>query len=418
MRNSLICIFLSVFGLLACTEADDLTFRDADGVVVSFTTPGMTTGDVNTRAVSTYVPLDENTTVRILVYRRTGATADMATDTYIGENTYAANAFGALVACAVDSDGKINPDGTVKDLRLIQGNYDFYAITPALPVTKEASNNARKVSVNHGADYATSLTQQGVITTTSGAITLDVLDRKCSKLEFVFDRKSTNVSKIEIEEVVLTSMSDAPLVGMLAQNLPDASAWTTEIKMSGDEFKVDATNPWQATGDRILLPKPVGDFTVGMKLKFNGFTNVITLAPATISGLALAQGYRYVFKVTLKGGSIKLTLTVANWSETYNVNADNLGASNSVTINVGKWNNVDFDSSTGGSDNVTIGNWTGSVDWDEAMGEYPELSGTTIDGSTLWGEDNNSNSSTGGQDNVDNGDWGNSSNTNPGEIGR
>lgn len=417
MRNSLICIFLSVLGLLACTEADDLTYRDADGVVVSFTTPGMTTGDVNTRAVSSYVPLDENTTVRILVYRRTGATANMATDTYIGENTYVANAYGALLACKVDANGKVIA-GTATDLRLIQGKYDFYAITPALPVTPEAADNTRKVSVNHGVDYATSLTQQGEITTTSGAVTLDVLDRKCSKLEFAFDRKSTNVSKIDIEEVELANMSNAPLVGVLAQNLPDASAWTTKIKVNGGTFKVtDAAQPWKATGDTILLPKPAGDFTLGMKLKFNGFTNVITLTPATISGLAFAQGYRYLFKVTLKGGTIQLTLTVANWSETYNVSADDLGASNSVTINVGEWNNVDFNSSTGGSDNVTIGNWTGSVDWDDAMGEYPELSGTTIDGSALWGGGNNSDSSTGGKDDVDNGNWGNSSDTNPGGIG-
>ena len=403
MRNSLICIFLSVFGLLACTEADDLTYRDADGVVVSFTTPGMTTGDVNTRAVNSYVPLDENTTVRILVYRRTGATADMATDTYIGENTYAVtNTYGDLVACAVDANGKIDPAGTVKDLRLIQGKYDFYAITPALEVTKEASNNARKVSVNHGVDYATSLTENAVVTTTSGTVSLETLDRKCSLLQFAVDRKSENTTSIAIDEVTLTAMTNEPLSVRLAKDMGLAATTprTQSITLPGSMF-TPGIEVWQADGRKIVLPKWGADFKLGMKLKFNGTSAQTVLTPVDIAGLAFSQGTSYTFKIKLVGGSIRLDLIISGWDGDMNVNAGDMGASNSLTINVGTWNDVDFDGSTG---NVTgsTGTWEGNKDWEAELGKNP---GLTLPNTPIWTGDNSLNGSPGNITGNGNGSW-------------
>lgn len=432
MRNSLICIFLSVFGLMACTEADDLTFREGDGVVVNFTTPGLISGEVGVTRADPPVNLAKDVTVRILAYRRAaGATsANIASDTYIGENTYVADADGKLTACVVDANGN-KTTGTPTELRLIQGDYDFYAITPALPV----KSDHKTLDVKHGVDYATSLTTQSVAPG-SGTVNLTTLDRKCSKIEFNFDRKSTNVSQIAIDEVRLIDMSKGPLMGTLAQNLPNASVITDTIKLGSSVFTIDATDAYKATGSTIALPKPAGDLKLGMKLKFNGFNKVITLTPATIKGLALAKGTRYIFKVKLKGGSVVLTLTVADWSGTYNVNADDLGESNSLTLKVGEWENVDFNASTGGSQDVTIGDWTASKDWSDNLGEYPGLSSTTIGGSDIWGSGINTNPSTGGSSDAGNSGWGNevnddlnnngsnpnngwggSSNTNPGDIG-
>lgn len=399
MRNSLICIFLSALSLFACTEADDLVVRD--GVVVSFVTPGMNAGESEvTRAVNTYMPLDEGVTVRILVYRRKGTNPDLSADEFIGENTYVADDYGKLSACVVDANGnKIN--GTPTELSLIQGSYDFYAITPALPTV---SNDHKTISVKHGVDYATSLTTKA-IAPGAGTVPLTTLDRKCSKVEFNFDRKSSNVTEIQIDEVSLCDMSKAPLIGTLAENLPDASAKTDTVKLGSSDFKIDATTKYKATGDTIILPKPAGDFKVGMKLKFNGGTTQVTLKPATVKNLAFAQGTRYVFKVVLLGGSVKLTLTVADWAETYNITADNLGASNSLTIEVGEWNNVNFDASTGGNADTNIGDWAASSTWDDDLGKYPGLK-ATVNGSTGWGNENNFNPSTGGSSNVSGEDWG------------
>lgn len=395
---------------MACTEADDLTFREGDGVVVNFTTPGLISGEVGVTRADPPVNLAKDVTVRILAYRRVaGATsANIANDTYIGENTYVADADGKLTACVVDANGK-KTTGTPTELRLIQGDYDFYAITPALPV----KSDHKTLDVKHGVDYATSLTTQSVAPG-SGTVNLTTLDRKCSKIEFNFDRKSANVSQIAIDEVRLIDMSKSPLTGTLAQNLPNASVITDTIKLGGSVFTIDATNAYKATGSTIALPKPAGDFKLGMKLRFNGLSTQVSLSPATITGLALSKGTRYVFKVKLKGGSVTLTLVVADWDGTINVDAEDLGASNSLSIDVGQWEDIDFDAITGGG-NVggTIGNWTEDPNWSTEIGKHPDLSSTTVETPT-WGDATVDAPTGGGNGSMGNNDWDDGGTSTPG----
>lgn len=393
---------------MACTEADDLTFREGDGVVVNFTTPGLISGEVGVTRADPPVNLDEDVTVRILVYRRAGATADISVDDYIGENTYVADGNGNLTACVVDADGK-KIAGTPTELRLIQGNYDFYAITPALSV----KSDHKTLDVTHGVDYATSLTTQSVAPG-SGTVNLTTLDRKCSKIEFSFDRVGSNVNQIAIDEVRLIDMSEGPLTGTLAQNLPNASVITDIIKLGSSVFTIDVATPYKATGSTIALPKPVGDFKLGMKLRFNGLSTQVSLSPATITGLALAKGTRYVFKVKLKGGSVTLTLVVADWDGTFEVDADDLGASNSLSIDVGTWEGIDFDAITGGG-NVggTIGNWTEDPNWNTEIGKHPELSSTTIETPT-WGDATVDVPTGGGNGSMGNNGWDDGGTSTPG----
>ena len=401
MNRKIIWAFLSVFSLFACTEADDLTLRDDGGVVVSFTAPGIVAGEVGVTRAD--VNLAKDTTVRILVYRRTATNANMAADTYVGENTYKVKADGTLVATLVDSNGKVAA-GAATELRLIQGEYDFYAITPALPVKKEAANNARKVSVKHGVDYATSLTEKGKVTTSSGAITLTTLDRKCSLLEFAVDRKSANVTSIAIEEVTLDGMTNEPLNVFVAKDMGvvAATSRTQILTLLKSQFTI--TNGYQASGSQIVLPKWGADFKLGIKLKFNGNTTATTLSPATITGLAFSQGTRYIFSVKLVGGSIQLNLTVVGWEGDMNVNAGDIGASNSLTINVGTWENVvEFDGSTGNIIGTTTGTWEGNKEWNAELGKNP---GLTLPGTPTW-EDGTLNGSTGNTTGNSNGaGWG------------
>lgn len=400
MNRKIIWAFLSVFSLFACTEADDLTLRDDGGVVVSFTAPGVVAGEVGiTRAD---VKLAEDTTVRILVYRRIAANANMETDTYVGENTYKVKANGDLEACVVDKNGKITT-GTAKELRLIQGEYDFYAITPALPVAKEsANNNARKVSVKHGVDYATSLTEKGEVTTTSGAIALTTLDRKCSLLQFAVDRKSANVTSIVIDEVTLDSMTNEPLEVFMATDM-GVKATTNRnqsLTLPGSLFTI--TDSYKGSGSQIVLPKWGGTIKLGMKLKYNGSTSALTLAPAVIKGLAFSQGTRYIFNVKLLGGTIKLELTVTGWEGDINVDAGNIGENNSLTITVGTWTDVNLDGSSGNVTGTT-GTWEGDVNWDVELGKNP---GLTLPGTPTWIDGNVDGSTGNTTGNSDGTGWG------------
>ncbi|WP_455591052.1 BF2992 family fimbrillin-A clan protein [Bacteroides sp.] len=401
MNRKIIWAFLSVFCLFACTEVNDLVQRDDDGVVVSFTAPGLITGEVGatTRAD---VKLAEDSTVRILVYHRTGANANMANDTYINENTYKVKADGTLEACVVNDNGEIIA-GPAKDLRLIQGKYDFYAITPAIKAVQETSTSAHKVSVHHGRDYATSLTQQKEVTTTSGAVTLDVLDRKCSKVDFAVAPKYTNVNELTIKEATLELMAKGPIEGYVAKDLPAATDNTDKITVPSGMFSNDATAPAntiKVLGSTIVLPKSNTDFKLGLEVYYNGSSTSTVLTPAKIEGLAFKKGTRYTFSIKLNGGNVTLNLTVSGWTDV-NLNVDDLGATNSITVTVGSWSDVNFNTSLGGGNvDVSTGSWQPDVNWDVTLETNP---GLTAEGTFIW-EDANLDSSTGGGNVSGNGD--------------
>lgn len=390
MRNSLICIFLSVFGLMACTEADDLTFREGDGVVVNFTTPGLISGEVGVTRADPPVNLAKDVTVRILAYRRTGATANISSDTYIGENTYVADADGKLTACVVDANGK-KITGTPTELRLIQGDYDFYAITPAVE-TKD--NLHEEVEIGHGVDYATSLTTQS-IAPGSGTVNLNTLDRKCSMVDFAIAPKYNNVSSLSIKSATLESMAKSPLQGNLAQDLSAAATNDESVTVEQGLFKDDPEAPTdkiKILGSKVLLPKTKANFKLGMEVFFNGSSTSTVLTPATIKDLAFTKGNRYTFSIALKGGNVTLNLTVSGWTDV-NWNVDDLGATNSITVTVGTWTDVNFDTSIGGGNvDITTGTWQPDVNWDITLETNP---GLTAEGAFTW-EDANVDSSTGG----------------------
>ncbi len=88
--------------------------------------------------------LSAGSTVRVAAYKRraSGATADIAQDTYVSEAAYEVQEDGSLKPCAVDSEGKVTSSAG-DAMRLSAGAYDFYALTPALPF----ADDHRSVSV-------------------------------------------------------------------------------------------------------------------------------------------------------------------------------------------------------------------------------------------------------------------------------
>ena len=140
-----------------------------------------------------------------------------------------------------DADtGRIDPSGIKTEgaspLRLMAGTYDFYAITPALALEKDATDGSTlavpaKVSVHHGDDFASSLTGEVEVlsdgsvrqpdpanvgskkTQTGGKVELIILDRKCSRIEFnVVRNTETAFDKLEIVSAKMTKMTKSPIV--------------------------------------------------------------------------------------------------------------------------------------------------------------------------------------------------------------
>ena len=138
----------------SCTESG-LLLRERERFAVHFSASGIGM-EVTTRASS---PLSDNTTLRILAFRRVGQSPDLQADEYMGEGTYRASS----------GNGSLTP---VHSLLLRAGSYDFYALTPETATASGGGGGSGipgggggttappyTVSVGHGMDYATSLTE-------------------------------------------------------------------------------------------------------------------------------------------------------------------------------------------------------------------------------------------------------------------
>ena len=281
-------------------------------------------------ANTTRAQLSVNSTVRILVYKRSGSLNDISSDTYIDENTYVIGNDGSLKACLTDETGtKTSDNGT--DMVLLSGCYDFYAISPAISVTR---TEGASLHVSHGADYATSLTGAVNVNSETGMqnVMLTTLDRKCSKITFNIDRGASSITNVWVNSLTLTSMSSGPLMAIPAQDLPMASTNETELSLLNTDFKM-GSNPWQASASAIVLPKSDGAMELSMNVNFNGHTTARNLGPVPLPSTTFGKGKEYIYTLKLYGDEIVVELTsILPWNEV-DLSTGDLGANTMPTSN-------------------------------------------------------------------------------------
>lgn len=394
-------IIILSFCLLAvsCDRNDRWSPPTADELVVSVSFPGIGQAPgisaASARAdgdISTVDPLAKGTTVRILVYRRSGTSPDPALDSYVAENTYYVNNDGALAPCTVDNKGTI-VSSSGNGLRLASDTYDFYTLTPALAVDRSST---AQIAVSHGVDYATSLTEAVLVSSSYTKVTLDVLDRKCVKLDFSIDRLSESIDRVDVKEILLTPLAATPQKVTLGASIVPA-LYNATVSLDKNRFVTNEDTPYLASGSALVLPRASGDVTLTMKAFFNGRTKeeeLVTLGPVTLKNLVLQKGYRYTFKVKLKAGRIYLTLSITDWNDqAWSVDIG------SGPIWVGDWDGADWDTSSGG-DFIELVDWLGNT-WDTGSGSHP------LDPED-W-SNNNSGSNVGSGPGA--GDWNNSDNS-------
>lgn len=281
-------------------------------------------------ASATRAQLSVNSTVRILVYKRSGSLNDISSDTYVDENTYVIGNDGSLKACLTDENGnKTSDNGT--DMVLLSGCYDFYAISPAISVTR---TEGVSLHVSHGVDYATSLTGAVNVNSETGMqnVILTTLDRKCSKITFNIDRGANSITDVSVNSLTLTSMSNGPLMAIPAQDLQMASTNETELSLLNTDFKM-GSNPWQASASAIVLPKSDGAMELSMNVNFNGHTAARNLGPVPLPSTTFEKGKEYIYTLKLYGDEIVVELTsILPWNEV-DLSTGDLGANTLPTSN-------------------------------------------------------------------------------------
>lgn len=290
---------LAVLLLGACTGGDDLPLKEDEPFAVHFSMAGIG-AEVTTRSV-----LAKNVTLRILAFRRVGSSPNLSADEYMGEGTYKVEG----------TNGVLSP---VSPLVLRAGTYDFYAVTPDLAVSRSGSGGSKTctVSVGHGCDYASSLTESRTVSETSFRVNLSELTRHCTKLVFALAPISgANVTKVSIVSAELTNMTNGPVRGGLFETLPVSSAVCgTTVSLTGFTAP-DAGKPLELSTSTVVLPRKAGAFDYRMKVKFNGSSTVTDLVAHLPANLVFQPGYSYTFTFKLKGESAIMALTVKQWTD-------------------------------------------------------------------------------------------------------
>lgn len=347
--------FLLLLLFFSCTEMDSLLERDASTVSFSLPSGGLTPEPAVTRA-DDGVNMVVGTTVRVVAYRRpSGASSPvLSAANYAGEATYKVSLGSALELCAVQLDANgipsVDAAATPVPLKLIQGTYDFYAVTPALEVNHTGANPT--LNVRHRTDYAVSVTPAKAISPDNSTVGLTTLDRRCTLLSFSTDRKedATDVTKVTMGDVQLTAMTNEPVVAtgtnlLEVSSQPMATAWT----IAASKFTVtDAVNAgWKAYGQEICLPKANGACNLLANVSFNGESSVLL----TVEGLSMTfdPGKHYAFTIRFNSrGGAELLLGVEEWTDA--VGSYQIGGTKvPVQVVVGEWADATGNTSVGGT---------------------------------------------------------------------
>lgn len=379
----------------SCTESG-LLLRERERFAVHFSASGIGM-EVTTRASS---PLSDNTTLRILAFRRVGQSPDLQADEYMGEGTYRASL----------GNGSLTP---VHSLLLRAGSYDFYALTPetatasggggsGIPGGGSTTAPPYTVSVGHGMDYATSLTTGRTVDESNPSVPLNDLVRRCTRLVFELSPKAGNIKKVRVASAGLTNMTAAPVAAPLNAELPLAGvAQSDGLTIAGGSFS-PPDKDLNTSAAAVVLPRMAGKFDFELDVSFNDMADAKFTA-AMPPTLVFAPGTQYTFTLKMKGSSMQLTLTVVPWGESVMGGQGDIGASAPITVTVGAWENVTVPSETGGGNpTVSTGQWILNPDLDVLFGNYGL---STINGlpwassQTLPGETG------GGSTNVNSGSW-------------
>ena len=371
----------------SCTESG-LLLRERERFAVHFSASGIGM-EVTTRASS---PLSDNTTLRILAFRRVGQSPDLQADEYMGEGTYK----------AAGGNGALTP---VSSLLLRAGTYDFYALTPALAVTNPDGGGAGlscAVSIGHDVDYATSLTAGRAVDESNPSVPLNDLVRRCTRLVFELSPKAGNIKKVRVASAGLTNMTAAPVAAPLNAELPLAGvAQSDGLTIAGGSFS-PPDKDLNTSAAAVVLPRMAGKFDFELDVSFNDMADAKFTA-AMPETFVFAPGTQYTFTLKMKGSSMQLTLTVVPWGESVMGGQGDIGASAPITVTVGAWENVTVPGETGGGNpTVSTGQWILNPDLDVLFGNYGL---STINGlpwassQTLPGETG------GGSTNVNSGSW-------------
>lgn len=250
-----------------------------------------------------------NTTVRVIAYK--SGSGNPAQANYADDRAYYWDGT-KLVPCTVDEGGN-KIDGTAQPMELLRkGAYDFYAVSPALPLAEDKTT--LNTAVANGMDYATSVTKIASLAV-DGAITLETLERQCARVSFKVMANSSEwvaPTSMSINSVTIGGLSDAQSGVTPGAALTAATGGTESLTLQSGDFFGSGTT--YVVEPRLVLPMEDATLTFSFDLVMDGvrttFDDELRFSPE--------RGKNYTVTAEISAENA-LSLAVAEWSE----NSDN-----------------------------------------------------------------------------------------------
>lgn len=247
--------------------------------------------------------LEENTTVRVIAYRNgtNPAAANYAADlAYCWDGS-------ELAPCKVDADGQKTADAVGQVMQVEVGSYDFYAVSPALPLNDDKTTLA--TAVGNQVDYAVSKTTHAIPKQfATYAFDLEELERRCARVSLAVRPNPQYVSPVlGVNSVTVTGLA-APQSGVaVGADLASPSSGTETLTLPAEDFF--AGNTAITSKEYILLPLGGATLTFVFDMTVNGRQKSFT---ADLRDITLAKSTKYTITATIDGES-KITLSTDPW---------------------------------------------------------------------------------------------------------
>ena len=160
---------------------------DSDNKNLTFTSLNMQLNS-KTKAAS-ISPIAPGTTIRVIAYRRKGSNSNITSDQIVSSQSFQLGKSNNLIPVNVDNNGNTIP-GEASDMYLTAGKYDFFAFSPAIPLSSDST-----VTVPQGADFIETYLLAADVNQGSSNINLPNFERKMAQVEF-YIQPSPSVSEI------------------------------------------------------------------------------------------------------------------------------------------------------------------------------------------------------------------------------
>lgn len=247
--------------------------------------------------------LEENTTVRVIAYR---SGTNPAAANYAADLAYCWDG-SELAPCKVDADGQKTADAVGQVMQVEVGSYDFYAVSPALPLNDDKTTLA--TAVGNQVDYAVSKTTHAIPKQFAPYVfDLEELERRCARVSLAVRPNPQYVSPVLVVNSVTVTGLAAPQSGVaVGADLASPSSGTETLTLPAGDFS--AGNTAITSKEYILLPLSGATLTFVFDMTVNGRQKSFT---ADLRDITLAKSTKYTITATIDGES-KITLSADPW---------------------------------------------------------------------------------------------------------